>query len=287
LRREPTPGADLPVGGRSRASIERRAQPKSLRKAFARANPLEASTVKNPSRTLHLLALAGLALGCASEPTAPGPDRSTAWGYLTLVPHEGASAGSSSGGAYGDRRMGAVQLVDYSRPGFAVVYLDPAPGGNGARAQANETELRIHEGAVATRIDPSHAAIASGGRVVVRNDSAAPHVLSCPAAGMVLHVPAGGSVDVPAPNAGEYAFFLLDVPGASSSVFAAPGAHTVVSDSGRFELADLEPGRRTIHVWHPRLPPISMQVDLQPGAVRRVDLEMGVGRGTPEGTDAP
>lgn len=184
--------------------------------------------------------------------------------------------------------MGAVQLVDYSRPGFAVVYAEPLASASAAADEraASATRLAIRDGNVATRLEPAHAALATGGRVVVRNDSRSLHVVSCPSAGVVKNLAPGETMEVPVPGAGEYAFFLLDVPGANSTVFAAPGAHAVVSDSGHFELVDLEPGRQQIHAWHPRLPPLSVEVSLQPGAVLRIDLEMGVGRDTPEEADA-
>lgn len=230
----------------------------------------------------HLLfATAFAALACAAPVTAPAPGRSTAWGYLSIVPRDGVE--TSRGGSYGDRRMRDVRLVDYSRPGFAVVYGDtPSTAPNAA----SEVRLTIREGGVGTRLEPSHLALGAGSRVEVRNGSETAHVISCPACGLVRPVAAGASESVELGDSGEYTFFLLDVPSATSKVFVAPGAHAVVSESGRFELTDLAPGRQRIHAWHPRLPPSSRWVDLEPDGVSRVDLEVGVGRGETGDSDA-
>lgn len=227
-----------------------------------------------------LPALAAL-VACATTATPPAPGRSTAWGYLKLVPHEGLESGGG-GGAYGDRRMRDVRLVDYSRPGFAVVYLEGAgDGGPDAPgvAVANDVRLTIRPGPISTRLEPAHLALAAGGSVRIANASDSARLLSCPEVGLVRSLAPGDVATVALPHAGAYAFFLLDVPGASSTVFAAPGVFSVVSDSGRFELANVAPGRRQLHAWHPRLPPASHWIELAPGQVQRLDLEMGVGRG--------
>jgi hypothetical protein len=77
---------------------------------------------------------------------------------------------------------------------------------------------------------------------------------------------------------GEWPIFALDVPGARALVFAAPGRYCVVSESGRFSLADLPPGRQRLVAWHPRFPSASSAVELQPDRVTRIDFELRVDR---------
>jgi hypothetical protein len=233
-------------------------------------------------RPFVLLGLVATAAGlaCAGTVQAPASDRSTAWGYLSLVPRDGVTVSKTPGG-YGDRRMRSVTLVDYSRPGFAVVYTPGEP----SRARG-DIELSIVEGRSGIAIEPSQAAASAGGRLVVTNRSSSPRVLSCPGSALVRELRSGEQVSVDLAKAGEYAVFLLDVPEATSTVFAAPGAWVVVSESGRWQLDDLDPGRRELHAWHPRLPPTSRTVELSPGAVHRLDLEVGVGRSGSEEADA-
>ena len=90
--------------------------------------------------------------------------------------------------------------------------------------------------------------------------------------------PPGESRSVAVSRPGEQGLFLLDVPEATATVFASPGAYAVVSSTGRFELGDLEPGAHELRAWHPRFPPAGRRVVLEPGAALRVDLEIGVGR---------
>jgi hypothetical protein len=214
-------------------------------------------------------ALVLLLLACVGPPGAPAPGRSSVFGEVRLVPREGVTPGAAGAGAYGDRRLRDVEFVDYSRPGFAVVYAEgPAPGG---RAQ-----LAIRGGAVRTRLEPEHAALGSRGSIAVENASDAAHVVSLPGVGFVHRLAPGEVAEVPVGGAGEQEVFLLDVPGAEARVFAAPGPYTVVSDSGRYALRDLEPGPHRLAVWHPRFPPVSRVVDLPADAVVRVDLELGV-----------
>jgi hypothetical protein len=211
-------------------------------------------------------------LACASVPDAPAPGRSHALGRLRLVPHEGVPPAGGGEGAYGDRRLRDVEFVDYSKPGFAVVYVEgEEPGG--------ELDLAIRATRLGTRLDPVHGAVGAAGRLVVTNRSGAAHVLSYPAAGVVRAIRPGERLELALPRAGEQGLFLLDVPEAEALVFAAPGPFAVVSSSGRFALRDLPSGTQTLHAWHPRFPPLVQQVDLPSGGVVQVELEMGVGRG--------
>ena len=219
---------------------------------------------------IFLLGACAALLGCAGAP-APAPGRAAAWGYVRLVPHEGWTPAPAGGGAYGDRRLADVTLVDYGRPGFAVVWADgptPAPG---------RLALQIRGAAARAALEPAHGAVGVGGELLVTNESADAHLLSVPAAGVLRRLPPGTSASIPVERAGELTLFLLDAPGQGARVFAPPGPFAVASEAGRFELADLPPGPRRLHVWHPRFPPAVRSVELAPGRAQRVDLELGVG----------
>lgn len=232
---------------------------------------------------MRLLAVASAALlwiaACASAPSV-APGRSAAWGYVRLVPREGVTAPTASGGSYGDREVADAALVDYSRPGFAVVWVDaPPPGGS-------TTRIAIRDGATGVRFEPPHAALAAGGRITIVNESGRPHLLSVPAAGLVRPLATGDALPIANVAAGEWALFLLDVPGEEARVFAAPGPFQVVSTSGRFALGDLAPGSARLHAWHPRFPPAMRTVSLAAGAPTRVDLELRVDRPAQGDADA-
>lgn len=224
-----------------------------------------------------ILAFAAAVLGCAGTPSPPAPGTGQLWGDLRLVPHEGVPAASGAG-AYGDRRLRDVHLVDYSQPGFAVVYVDAETPPSG------ELTLRIRRSRVGVVVEPAEGAVGAAGRIVVENRSDASHVVSHPASGSVREVAAGERIELEIPGPGAQQLYLLDVPAATATIFAAPGPFVVVAPSGRFALSDLAPGPQTVHAWHPRLPPTSRRVDLAPDASVRVDLELGVG--LPEAGDA-
>jgi hypothetical protein len=222
-------------------------------------------------------------LACAGAPSLHDLTKSGVYGTLRLVPHEGvtpaATAGSPSG-AYADRRYADADLVDYSKPGFAVVYLD----GPGAAPPAEPLVVTIRPSAKGVSLEPEVGAVAVGSEVLVRNGDARPRVVTAPAAGILRALAPGDSLAIPAREAGELAIFVPDAPEAKARVFAAPGPYASVDAVGRFELLDVEPGARRLHAWHPRFPPSARSVELAPGRVLRVDLEIGVG--LPESADA-
>jgi hypothetical protein len=220
---------------------------------------------------VHSLIAALAALACAGPALAPGKAR--VFGTLHLVPHEGAPHQSGGGGSYGSIRLRDAGLVDYSKPGFAVIYVaeDAKPGGS--------AEIEIRDTHVEPRLVPDALAIGEAGRITVVNASGAPHIVSYPAARLVKRLAAGERFEIAVPSAGEQGLFLLDVPDATATVFAAPGRFTVVSTSGEYELRDLEPGETVLRAWHPRFPPIAHPVELAPDTASRVDLQMGVGIG--------
>ena len=220
---------------------------------------------------------AALLLACASAPPAPAPGRAGAFGYLKLVPREGVVPASGGSHAYGDREFEGVAFVDYSKPGFAVVYADAATAEHAPAGAGNRIVVTIRAGATHPVFDPPHAALGAGGEISVANQSGEPHLVSCPSAGLVKRIAPGESIAIPVPKPGEWPLYLLDVAGEQAAVFAAPGPYHVVSTSGRFELPDLEPGRAQLHAWHPRFPPTSIWVDLVAGTNQRVDFALRVG----------
>jgi len=222
---------------------------------------------------MRRLLLTGLLLAaCASVPDPPAPGLGQVYGELRLVPHEGVTPGHGGASAYGDRRLRDVEFVDYSQPGFAVVYVaeDPAPAG--------EFAFTVRSTRVGTRIEPIRGAVGAAGSVVVHNDTGGVHVLSYPAAGVVRELAPGERVSFAVPRAGEQGLFVLDASDAAATIFAAPGRFDVVSPAGRYLLTDLPPGPREIRAWHPRFPPAVQRVELAPDTSTRVDFELGVGR---------
>jgi hypothetical protein len=217
-------------------------------------------------------------LACAGAPSLRDPGRSGVYGYLKLVPHEGVRPETTAGapsGAYADRRYAGAELVDYSKPGFAVVYLE----GPGSPGPAAPLALTIRSDGEGVRLEPSQGAVGVGGEIRVRNADDRPRVVSVPAAGVLRSLAPGELLAVDARSAGELEVFVPDAPDAFARVFAAPGPFAAVSDSGRYELLEVEPGRYALRAWHPRFPPAAEDVELSPGRVLRVDLELGVGLG--------
>jgi hypothetical protein len=172
---------------------------------------------------------------------------------------------------YADPALRDVELVDYTRPGFAVIYLEgtPSPGGTAS--------FQIRDGTLRPRLEPAHAAVGVGGRLRLTNASARAHVLSLPDAELVRRLGPGEALEIELPEAGEHPLFLLDAPEELGGLFVAPGRFAVASEAGRFELRGLPPGRVRLRAWHPRFPPIARELELASGRAVRVDLELGVG----------
>jgi hypothetical protein len=214
--------------------------------------------------------LVAAVLACASRAPAPAAGTGAVHGHLRLVPREGVTPVKPGASPYADRRMSEVAFVDYSKPGFAVVYLEapPSPGGS--------AQLTIRTTGVRTRLDPPHAVVGAGGRLVVRNDSRAAHLLSAPGMGLLQRIEPGQQLEIEVAQAGEQSLFLLDVPRSGSTVFISPGPFAVVSDDGRFELSGIAPGNHRLLAWHPRFPPTRASLQIAEGSVVQLDLEMGV-----------
>lgn len=226
---------------------------------------------------LTLALVSTFAMACAGPGQTPASGRAAAWGYVTLVRPQGAAA-DRMGIAYGDGRLRDVERVDYSRPGFAVVYVAGVP----VPSNGEPLRLSIEEGPVGPRLAPAYAATGVSVHIVAVNRTRAVRVLSSPSAGLVRKLEPGESIELALPGAGEHAFHLLGSAGASAIVFAAPGPFSLVSSTGRYELADLAPGHLLLHTWHPRFPPSTAWIDLAVGEVLRQDLELGLGVGASE-----
>lgn len=209
-------------------------------------------------------------IACVNTPAPPAADRSTAWGNVALVPHEGVTPGTGSSG-YSDRRLENVRFVDYSHPGFAVVYTEGRPHGR----EQEQVSLVLKMRAGRAIFEPAAVALPHGASIELTNDTDRAHTVSIPSRGVVRRVAPGESVRVAIDGSGRNDLFLLGG-NATATVFAAPGPFTVVDSSGRFELRDLDPGTHRITVWHPRFPASVRKIDLVPGAATRIDLELGV-----------
>ncbi len=236
-----------------------------------------------------LLVSLGFLAGCgglaATAPPAPRAGTATLWGTVRLVPHQGVTLPASAG-AYADRALRDAELVDYSKPEFAVVSVEglPSPGGTAT--------LVLRASRFATRFEPRYAAVGVGGTVTVRNEDAIPHLVSSPRAGALVSVLPGGSAEIPAREPGEQRVFEVSAPagggasGAEASVYVASGPFAVASSDGRWVLAELpvpvksEPGGAAaplvLHAWHPRFPPIDQPLSLAANDSRRLDLEFQV-----------
>jgi hypothetical protein len=213
--------------------------------------------------------LALLLLACASAPPPPAPDQGALWGTLRLVPRHGLTLPTdAASGSYADPALRDAVLVDYSRPGFALVYLEgrPSPGG-GAR-------VAIRDSTSGPRLDPPASALGAGGQLRVANDTAERHVVSVPSAGVVRPLAPGQILELTLP-AGAHELFLLEAP-AEAVVFASPGPWARVSARGRWELPALEPGPALLRTWHPRFPGATRQLHIPAGRALRVDFEVGV-----------
>jgi plastocyanin len=180
--------------------------------------------------------------------------------------------------SYADPRLRDVSLVDYSKPGFAVVWLD---GETPAAARA-PTRVTIRENEFDVRLEPAWAAASAGGTLSLQNATSGTHTVSCPSLGRLDKVAPGETLEITLAEAGAHALFLLDRPQVEGGIFVAPGPYAVLGRSGRFELRDVAPGRARLHAFHPRFPPVALPVEVVPDQAVRVDLEMGVGRSQEE-----
>ena len=220
------------------------------------------------------LLVVAAAAACASAPVQPPPGRSALAGRVTLVAPEAMRSGGG-GNAYGDRRLRGVERMDYSRPGFAVVYVEVEPGTSAPPAAERHT-LTLSDGVAHPLFDPAELALGRGATLVVRNASRSAHVLSIPDLELVARLAPGEELARVVEHEGDHAVHLLDDASVSARVFAAPGPYARVGSTGGFALTDLPPGRHAVHVFHPRLPPATREVVLAPDSTLEIELSLGV-----------
>lgn len=246
---------------------------------------LDAASDRHRARRLAVGLVVALVAGCASGPLPPATGTASLAGTLRLVPHEGVTLPSGAG-AYADRALRDAELVDYSKPGFAVVSVA------GLESPRGTTRVELRATRFASRFEPRHAAVGVGGSLVIRNGDDRPRALSCPGAGVLTSVASGAELTVPAAKVGELRCFALG--GASDggarepaevTLYVAPGPYAIVGSGGGFELDGLRPpadgstgaiAAPTLVVWHPRFPPLERPVSLAPGSSERLDLELQV-----------
>jgi hypothetical protein len=210
-------------------------------------------------------------LACAPALRAPAPGTAGIAGTLQLVPREGVPT-QPTPGAYGDRRLRDVRFVDYSTPGASVVYLylGSRPGG--------QAQLAVVEALAGLRLAPDVEVVGAGGAIAIANRTARAVNVSVPARDLVERIEAGGALPLRDLGPGLLEIFLLGTD-RHASVWVTPGPWVRPDADGRFALTDLPPGRYLLRAWHPRLPAWSEEVQLEPGEIRSVEIQLGVGRG--------
>jgi hypothetical protein len=208
-------------------------------------------------------------LACARVPPAASANTGTLWGELHLVPRHGVVLPAARDPGYADPRYAQARLVDYSRPGFAVVYLDAPP--------ARETALlSIRSTRLGDRIEPERAVVGALGSLEIANRSRAAHVVSCPELGLVRRLAPGEKLELAPLVPGALHVHLVGEDTGSATVFASPGPFAVVGEDARWQLTGLAPGRATLRAWHVRFPPLAREVEVRAGEVERIDLALGV-----------
>jgi hypothetical protein len=218
-----------------------------------------------------LLAALFSALACATGAPPPDAEHAALWGYVTLVPKDGAA---SAGDAYADRRLRDVARFDYAHPTFAVVYL-----ANGAAPAPASHRLTLAESARGLRWEPAQLVVAAADELVIANGSPHPQIVSAPEAEWLRNLAPGESAVLHPPAGGELEIHRLGADAAPALVWIAPGAYATADAAGHYQLRGLTPGVAQVRAWHPRLPPsATREVALRAGESVRLDLEIGVDR---------
>ncbi len=220
------------------------------------------------------------ATACAGAPPPTLPGTGSVWGQMRLVPHEGVTPGSGGSGAYSSPALRDVRFVDYSRPGFAVVWVE------GPAAPRDTTRVAIRDSKHIARLEPRDTAVGQAGSIVIVNESSRVQAVSDPVAGALYRIEPGRSVDITRPAAGLHSLYLLEAADVTARIFVAPGPYAVVSSRGRFRLNGLPPGEARLHAWHPHFPEIEKQIVVPLDAAVRLDLEIGVDVNNRRSTDA-
>jgi hypothetical protein len=207
-----------------------------------------------------------LACAPASPPVAPGTG--SLFGDLILVPRQGVVLPGAADAGYADPRLADVRLVDYGKPGFAVVYLDAPPSQASGR-------LAIRSAHLGPRLEPERAVVGAGGSIAVSNESDAAQIVSSPELGVVRRLAPGETARLTPLVPGALHLHLLGAE-SSATVFASPGPFARVGPDARWQLTGLAPGRTTLRAWHARFPPLAREIEVRAGSAQRIDLSLGV-----------
>ncbi|MDP3940296.1 MAG: hypothetical protein Q8R92_19445, partial [Deltaproteobacteria bacterium] len=160
--------------------------------------------------------------------------------------------------------------VDYTRPGFAVVYLEGEP------PPAGTLRINLDASRLGPRMEPMNGAVGLGGKVIVRNETSEPHIVSCPELNFLKRVSPGDEASIDTVEQGSHRVFMLDAPAVSATFFVAPGPFTVVGSDGRWQIEGVNPGVKKLRAWHPRFPPSLREVEAPGSKVIEVNLELAV-----------
>lgn len=232
--------------------------------------PRSSSRVRKGVCALALVPI-WLALHSCAGTRALEPGAGVVWGYVTLVPNAGVEPPTAMGGSYGDRALRDVVLVDYTRPGFVVVYADDQ------RPSDARSRLAIRRIRTRVRMEPAESIAGIEGEIILTNETSSEHTVSDATAGVIRMLPPGAELRIVDPTPGLHRIRILGAAETGADVFVAPAHSIQVSESGRYELAGLSPGPHRIHAWHPRLPPTVRRIVLPPDRSLRLDLPIGVG----------
>ena len=229
-------------------------------------------------------------VGCAAN-RAPEPRPGTAWIMLEVVatPKEGAKANHFVRVPVYDAAprpaapSGQFELVNYSALDDVIVWLEPAGAGD-ADADPARMERPARPPLSLDFSAHSHSddvqAVTIGQDIVFRNRGAE--------AVSLYSVSDDNDFDLPAiPPGGEARYTaraagMIEVLGDPADppvamVYVVPSQWVTRTRSGGHVIfKNVAPGSYEANVWHPRLPGMTSPIALTPGAVARVELNVGV-----------
>ena len=191
---------------------------------------------------------------------------------------------AAGGGAYADRSLAAATLFDYKHLKNVVVYAEsveegPAPAG-AAPPAGGAAEISVAKGRYGLELRPGFAVVRAGGVLRWRNATAAPvHVFAGGEGELGATLGAGESADVRVAAAAGSSFRLFCLEeAAAGGMLLVTGPHFArAGPDGRYAL-ELPAGRYKITAWHYRLPALTLDVDVEAGADRTLDLNLTLKR---------
>ena len=178
---------------------------------------------------------------------------------------------------------GQFELVDYSALDDIIVWLESAGAGDAATAAAGTAGSALPPLVVDidARVHPDDVrAAAVGQELVFRNRGAEPVALYSVSDDNdfeLPEIPPGGEARYTVPAEGMIEVLAGSADPPVATVYAAPSSWVARTRSGgRVVFDDVAPGSYNVVSWHPRLPGSTAPVSLEPGAVARVALKVGV-----------